>query len=400
VAERNGARTVPPVEIRPLRAAGIAAAATTGVLLTMVAWRAAVRSSGILGLLLVSFFVAAACEPVVNALARRGWRRGAGAGVILGGTVTVLAAAALLVGAGAAGQITELRESAPRLADDLERLALEWTGAGVDLDSYAARIQRVDVEGVVGGAALKVLGLAGNVLAGLLVSFYLIVDGPRLRKRLCRLLPQRHQGEVLRVWDLAVEKTGGYIRAKVILAGISAVFHWVVFAAAGVPYPIPMALWVGVVSQVVPIVGTYLAIGLPVLLTLADGNPGAAVVLVAAATLYQQIENTVVSPRLTAQAVNVHGGIGFVSVLVTAAAFGPAYTLLTIPVVATVQGFVTAYVKTHELIDDPRLDTSQTPVTLRRDDEGRERRYGIAKRRRNARSDGETTGGGSDHEGV
>jgi len=354
-------------------------------MLTLVAWRAAVRSSGILGLLLVSFFVAAACEPLVNRLAQRGWRRGLGAGLILGGTVTLVGAITFLVGAGALSQISDLRASVPKLADDLERLAFDWAGVSVDLDSVAAKIQRADVGSVVGGAALKMLGVVGNVLAGLLVSFYLVVDGPRLRKRLCHLLPQRHQGEILRVWDLAVEKTGGYIRAKVILAGISALVHWVVFMLVGVPYPIPMAIWVGIVSQVVPIVGTYLAIGLPVLLTLADGKPGAAVLVIVAAVIYQQIENTAVSPRLTAQAVDVHGGVGFVSVLVTAAAFGPAYTLLTIPIVATVQGFITAYIKTHELIDDPRLDTSQVPVTSRRgDDESRERLHGLVRRRRNA----------------
>lgn len=352
-------------------------------MLTLVAWRAAVRSSGILGLLLVSFFVAAACEPLVNRLAQRGWRRGLGAGLILGGTVTIVGVVAFLVGAGALSQISDLRAAVPKLADDLERLAHDWAGISVDLDSFADRAQRADVEGVVGGAALKMLGLVGNVLAGLLVSFYLIVDGPRLRKRLCRLLPQKHQGEILRIWDLAVEKTGGYIRAKVILAGISALVHWVAFMLVGVPYPIPMAIWVGIVSQVVPIVGTYLAIGLPVLLALADGKPGAAVLVIVIATIYQQIENTAVSPRLTSQAVDVHGGVGFVSVLVTAAAFGPAYTLLTIPIVATVQGFITAYIKTHELIDDPRLDTSQIPVVTRRaDTEGRERLYEKLRRRR------------------
>lgn len=373
------------VDIRPLRATGIAAAATLGVLLTLVAWRAAVRSSGILGLLLVAFFVAAACEPLVNRLARRGWRRGLGAGLILGGTVTLLGAITLLVGAGALSQISDLRAAVPQLADDLERLAMDWAGVSVNLDSFAAKVQRADVEGAVGGAAIKMLGVIGNILAGLLVSFYLIVDGPRLRKRLCGMLPQKHQGEILRVWDLAVEKTGGYIRAKVILAGISTLVHWVAFTALGVPYPIPMAIWVGIVSQVVPIVGTYLAIGLPVLLTLADGKPGAAVLIIVIATVYQQIENTALTPRLTSQAVDVHGGVGFVSVLVTAAAFGPAYTLLTIPIVATVQGFITAYIKTHELIDDPRLDASPIPVVSRRPDEdSRERLYNMMRRRRNS----------------
>lgn len=389
---------MPNVDIRPLRAAAVAAGATVGVMGTLIAWRAAVRSSGILALILVSFFVAAACEPVVNRLAARGWRRGLGAGMILGGGMLALGTVGVIAGAGAVSQIGELRDSIPQIADDLESLAFDWAGIDMDLDDFALRLQRADVENVVGNAALKILGVVGNALAGLLVSFYLIVDGPRLRKRLCRLLPQRHQGEVLRVWDLAVEKTGGYIRAKVLLAGISAAVHWAVFAAVGVPYPIPMAIWVGIVSQVVPIVGTYLAVGLPVLLALVADKPGAAVLVVIIATVYQQVENAAISPRLTAQAVDVHAGVGFVSVLLTASAFGPAYTLLTIPVVATVQGFIAAYIKTHELIDDPRLDTSQVPLVARRDRE--ENRWNVlpTRRVRRAPEAGEQAAGNGDAE--
>jgi predicted PurR-regulated permease PerM len=124
-----------------------------------------------------------------------------------------------------------------------------------------------------------------------------------------------------------------------------------------------MGIWVGVVSQVVPVIGTYLAIGLPVILSLAESSPAVAVGAVVAATIYQQVENGLLAPRLTGQAVKVHPAVGFVSVLFVAAALGPAYTLLTIPVVATVQGFIAAYVKTHELIDDPRLEhTGEIPV--------------------------------------
>ena len=134
------------------------------------------------------------------------------------------------------------------------------------------------------------------------------------------MLPQRHQGEVLRVWDLAVEKTGGYIASKVILAAISAVVHAVAFSMLGVPYAIPMGIWVGVVSQIVPVIGTYLAIGLPVILALAETSTAAAVGVVIAATVYQQIENGLLAPRLTGQAVKVHPAVGFVSVLFVAAA--------------------------------------------------------------------------------
>jgi len=345
----------------------LASAATLGVLATLAAWRAATRASGVLTLVLVSFFVAAACEPVVNRLARRGWRRGLAAGMLLGGALVVVVGVLAGVGAGALGELAELRDAAPALAADLESVIGRWTGASVNLDALVRRIQTADVTGAVSGVALQTVKVIGQVLAGLFVSFYLIVDGPRLRKRLCSLLPPRHQGEVLRVWDLAVEKTGGYLGAKVVLALISTLVHWIGFTALGVAYPIPLAIWVGVVSQVVPIVGTVLAIGLPVVLSLAAQEPGVAIAILVFATVFQQVENTLLAPRLTAQAVDVHPAVGFVAVLVAAAAFGPLYTLLIIPVVATVQGFVTAYVRTHELIDDPRLVTGEIPVLDDRD---------------------------------
>lgn len=361
-------RTVAPVELRPSRAGLLAASATAGVLTTIALWHALNRASSVLVIVLVSFFVAAACEPVVNRLAGRGMRRGLATGLILGGTLVAAGGVLVLVGTAAIGQVQDLRAALPDLAADFESLIASWTGVDINLDGLVQRLQRADVDGAVGDAAVSGLRVLGNVLAGLLVSFYLVVDGPRLRKKLCGMLPQAHQAEVLRVWDLAVEKTGGYLAAKVVLAGVSTVVHGVAFAIIGVPYALPLALWVGVVSQVVPVIGTYLAIGLPVVLSLASGNTGGAIAVVVAATIYQQIENTVLAPRLTAQAVNVHPAVGFVSVLGVAAAIGPAYTLLTIPVVATVQGFITAYIKTHELIDDPRLVTGPVPVVRKTDE--------------------------------
>jgi predicted PurR-regulated permease PerM len=338
-------------------------AATLGVLTGITLWNGAHRAMNVLTMVLVSFFVAAACEPLVNRLAARGWRRGFATGLLLGGTLSTVIGIAVAIGAGVSGQIQDLRQSLPKLGNELESLAFDWFGVTVNLDGVVARIQETNFGERVGDVAIRGLGLFGNVLACMLISFYLIVDGPRLRKRLCSMLPQRHQGEVLRVWDLAVEKTGGYIGSKIVLAAISATVHTVAFLAIGVPYAVPMGIWVGVVSQVVPVIGTYLAIGLPVILSLAESSPAVAVGAVVAATIYQQVENGLLAPRLTGQAVKVHPAVGFVSVLFVAAALGPAYTLLTIPVVATVQGFIAAYVKTHELIDDPRLEhTGEIPV--------------------------------------
>ena len=84
----------------------------------------------------------------------------------------------------------------------------------------------------------------------------------------CSLLPPHRQRAVLRAWEIAIDKTGGYIYSRALLALISAVAHYIALAGLGVPYAVTLALWVGVVSQFIPAVGTYLAGAVPVLIAL------------------------------------------------------------------------------------------------------------------------------------
>ena len=56
----------------------------------------------------------------------------------------------------------------------------------------------------------------------MLFTFYLVADGPRLRRSICSRLPRERQQRVLDTWDLAIDKTGGYLYSRALLAGISA----------------------------------------------------------------------------------------------------------------------------------------------------------------------------------
>ena len=62
------------------------------------------------------------------------------------------------------------------------------------------------------------------------------------------------------------------------------------FQALGTQAPVALALWVGVVSQFLPVVGTYLAGVLPVLVTFID-SPLKALIVLIFVVVYQQIEN-------------------------------------------------------------------------------------------------------------
>jgi predicted PurR-regulated permease PerM len=211
--------------------------------------------------------------------------------------------------------------------------------------------------------SLAALGVLLQVFSVLLFSFYLVADGPRLRRAVCSRLRPERQVQVLRAWDLAVTKTGGYLYSRALLALLSALFHWVLFQAMGIQAPVPLALWVGLMSQFLPVVGTYLAGILPVVITFLDSPLKAAVVL-GFIVVYQQVENYLFSPRITARTMELHPAVAFGAALGGAALLGAIGAVLALPAAAMAQALASEWGTRHTVVEND-LTMIDPPRTLR-----------------------------------
>ena len=173
------------------------------------------------------------------------------------------------------------------------------------------------------------------------------------------MLPPARQAEVLRAWEIAVDKTGGYIYSRGLMALISGVAHYILLQALGVPYAPVLAVWVGLVSQFIPTIGTYLAGALPMLIAFTV-DPWYALWVLIFVVVYQQFENYMLQPKLTAKTVDIHPAVAFGSVIAGTALLGAVGALISIPAVATLQAFLGAYVKRYAVTDDPRVHGHRT----------------------------------------
>jgi predicted PurR-regulated permease PerM len=187
-------------------------------------------------------------------------------------------------------------------------------------------------------------------LSVLLFTFYLVSDGPKLRRAICSRLTPARQERVLAAWELAGTKTGGYLYSRALLALLSTIFHWIVFQSLGTAAPLALALWVGVVSQFLPVVGTYLAGVLPVLLAFLD-SPLKAIIVLVAIVVYQQIENYLFSPRITAHTMELHPALAFGAALGGAAVLGAVGAVLALPAAAMGQALVSEWGDRHQVIE-------------------------------------------------
>jgi predicted PurR-regulated permease PerM len=322
------------------------------------------RIHDLLVILLVSLFASFAIEPAVDWLADRGWRRGAATALVFLLTTVVGGLLVFLVVDLVIQQVRTLVEDAPNMVADATKWVNRRFHTKITTDSIIHQLRGyqndfANTAGDVGGRVVSitgsVLGVIFNGLTVALFSFYLVADGPRLRRTVCSVLPPERQRMVLGLWELAIRKTGGYLYSRVVLATFSAVATWIALAIIGVPSPIALAVWSGVVSQFVPVIGTYIGGALPALVALLDDPPHALWVL-GFILVYQQIENYLLSPRIASRTMAIHPAVAFGSAIVGAQILGPIGAFLALPAAAIVQAFVSSYVHRYELIESPALE--------------------------------------------
>jgi len=338
------------------------------VFASLFAWHLLGIFSGLIRTLFLALFLSFAFEPGVTWLAARGWRRGPATAVLLLGVVLLGMALIGLMIPVVVKQVSALINAAPayidKLAKDLRaccnidlstgHITDELRNAKASVGSYAANL------------AGNLLGFGAAILGGLfqiftigLFLFYFVAQGPQFRRTICSLLPPRRQRDVLRAWEIAIDKTGGYFYSRLLLAVINGGLTFFVRLALGVPFALPLAVFEGVVAEFIPIVGTYVAAVVPLFVCLFARPWPATLVLVGWFLVYQQIENYVLSPRISARTMQLHPAVAFAAAIAGASLGGLLWAFLALPVAATIQAAASAYITRHDVVKDELTDETK-----------------------------------------
>ena len=336
------------------------------VLGTLVLLWALGRLRTLLLTLLLSFFVSFALEPAVNFLAKRGWRRGLATGLVFAlAVIGVLLFAAVTL----PPLVIEMASLASNVPDWIRSVTDFLSGRfGLDINLSNLSSDLIDLQGTLQkyaaslatgilGVGSKVLGLVVQLFTMALFTFYLLADGPRFRRLVLSLVRPERQAEIMRIWEIAIQKTGGYVYSRALLALASAIFTYIALRIIGVPFALALSIWVGVISQFIPAVGTYLAAVVPVLVALTV-SPVTALVVIVVLAVYQQIENMVLAPRITARTMSLHPAVAFGAVLVGAALLGTVGALVALPAAAIILAFVSTYLQRYQ-VDEEGFDQPQ-----------------------------------------
>jgi predicted PurR-regulated permease PerM len=344
----------------------IAAVLVTAALL----WFAG-QASALLRYLILSQLFAFALEPAVTWLHhKRGWRRGSATGLLLVAVLLLFTLIGVAIGSVLVREVDQAIGQVPAWIDKLNAFTQQHFDTTVVSSSSSQQssqsLQHVtnylqEHAGDLLGAIGSLLGAVFSLFTIGLFTFYLTANGPQIRRALLSRMPPERQRTALWAWDTAIRKTGGYLYSRGLLALINGGLMFLTLKLLGVPYALPLALFVGVVAEFIPIVGTYVAGVVPVLVALATVSPTAAAIVTAEVLVYQQLENYILSPRISQNTMNLNAGLAFAAAMAGGAVGGFIGAFFALPIAAVIQSFLSTYARRYEILESDLTEVNEPP---------------------------------------
>jgi predicted PurR-regulated permease PerM len=229
----------------------------------------------------------------------------------------------------------------PKRASDFQKFLLDQhvpdsniNTAINQIQQYATNFAQLLASNVV-NIVLAVTDALVNILLVVVLSFYLTLDGKRIRDSLFSIAPRRSKPHLLVFEDALNRVVGNYIRGQLTLAVLIGIFAGVGCAFLGLG---DYALVIGVLAflfETIPMVGPALASIPAILLSLLLPDPFPRTFWIAIYFVVVQIfESNILGPRIVGHAVGLHPVASIIALLIGAQLFGPFGALLATPIVA------------------------------------------------------------------
>ncbi len=162
------------------------------------------------------------------------------------------------------------------------------------------------------------------------LTFLLVLQGPKLLQGWTNALPERRRARVRRVAADCAKAVTGYMTGNLVISVIAGSLTYLVLWTMGVPYKGVVALFVAF-ADLIPLVGATLGAVVAVAVAALHSLLAALVVLVFF-VVYQQVENHLLQPVIMSRTVELSALTVLVSILLGVELLGFLGALLAIPV--------------------------------------------------------------------
>jgi predicted PurR-regulated permease PerM len=318
--------------------------AASGALVAITVLRALQSASQVFVLIIISLFLAMGLNPTVEALQARKLKRGSAVAIVVASALLLVSLFVLVVIPPVFTQANELIDGAPQLIDALRNNSTlsELNSQYGVIDTLEKKFQSLISDGqIFTGAFGGVVGVGRTVLSGafsaltvMVLTLYFLSSLPSVTKIFYRLAPASRRERVSKIGDAIISRVGAFVGSQVLIAALAAIF--VFFLALGLNLPYAAALGMVILFvALIPLVGHFIGASIVILVALTE-SPTKALLALILYTLYVQIENYVITPRIMKRSLSIPGLVTIVAALLGTSLLGLVGGLLAVPIAAAV----------------------------------------------------------------
>lgn len=319
----------------------------------------------VLLLVFISLVLAAAIDPSITLLERRGVPRGFGVAIIYILLLAVLSLVVVLLIPVLVTQTEQFARQVPVLYNKVFSAFQSVSDTAVisslqqALESFSQSLGNVT-----SGFFSRVFGFFGGLFAffGVLVmTFYLTMEEKGMKRLAMDLAPVRYRPYLTKLFHRIEDRLGRWLRGQLLLGLIIFALTLVGLLILRVDYPFVLALIAGI-SELVPAVGPLIGAIPAVLVALSggalSGHPLDAIWVAVLYIVIQQLENHLIVPRVMASATGLNPVIVIIALLVGAKLAGIIGVMLAVPTMIIITTFLEDFLEEREQQNN-RLETDQ-----------------------------------------
>ena len=310
-----------------------------------------------LGWLVIATFIAIALSGPVNYLARR-MRRGFAITIVYIGLLLIPIGIVAMVIPPVVQEVGDFVDNAPRYASDV-REYIEENGTlrglqeeydiGGQLEDRARELpaRAGDAAQVLGDIGLGLINSIFTLVTILILTAFILGSGQRWAEAALAYQPPDRAARLRRIGERIANAVGSYVAGALIQAVIAGVTSYIVMTILGIPFRGPLAVLIALLD-LIPLVGATIGAVIVGLVTFFVDFPTATIVWAVWSIIYQQVENTVIQPRIQERAVDVQPFVVLVAVLFGSTLLGVLGALVAVPAAASLQIVVREWLRYRE----------------------------------------------------
>jgi len=324
------------ITVRPqtvLVVLGVTVLVGLGLVLVYRAWH-------VITWILIAALLAAALNPAVEALERRGLNRPRAATVVFAVALVLVSALGLLVIPPLVSQVANFADAVPRYVDDLTagRGPLGFLQNRYQIvDRIEAAIHEQGAAGVVGlsgpvvGVVKSVVTAVAGVITIIFLTYFMLLEGPRTIAGLLSLFSGPTRVRLERVGAEIYRTISGYVTGNLLISVIAGSFAAVVLFAVGSDFAIALGLLVAI-FDLIPLAGATVGTIVVAVVVVIETDWLRGLIVVASLVAYQQIENNLIQPLVYKRMVELSPLAVLCAVLIGAELAGIFGALVAIPI--------------------------------------------------------------------